>query len=262
MTLDNVSNAGDQGCLDELYIVNLGGGLGGGRVSIRDTGLGLGNDELIVNGTPGPDQVTLDAVGTGSTRTGAITFGDVNDPSRNIVSYRGIALVSINTLGGNDTVLSNDTASVTLISLGEGDDAIVVGTVPLMPDPGNRTLEFPDGVPVVDIDNLTNGNSDLLFVLGERRQRQLRGQPQPRAALPARRRGRRPLPAQDVPRPQARTPTTRTRSRTSPRSSAARARTATSTCRTARSRSTAAPASTRSSSSARRSATSSSSRAP
>ena len=65
-------------------------------------------------------------------------------------------------------MLSNDTASVTLVSLGEGDDAIVVGTVPLKPDPGNRTLEFPEGVPVVDLDNLTNGNSNLLFMLGER----------------------------------------------------------------------------------------------
>ncbi|HEY3484076.1 MAG TPA: hypothetical protein VGK49_01775, partial [Ilumatobacteraceae bacterium] len=44
---------------------------------------------------------------------------------------------------------------------------IVIGTVPLIPDPGNRTLEFPDGVPVVDTANMTNGNSAPLFVLGE-----------------------------------------------------------------------------------------------
>ena len=43
----------------------------------------------------------------------------------------------------------------------------IVGTVPLIPDPGNRTLEFPDGVPVADTENMTNGNSAPLFVLGE-----------------------------------------------------------------------------------------------
>ncbi len=75
--------------------------------------------------------------------------------------------MTINALGGTDTVLSNDTAAVTLIQLGGGDDQMVVGTVPLKPDTGNRTLEFPDGVPVVDSDGLTNGNSNPLFAMGE-----------------------------------------------------------------------------------------------
>ena len=56
---------------------------------------------------------------------------------------------------------------MTIIDLGGGDDEIVVGTVPLIPDPGNRTLEFPDGVPVADTENMTNGNSAPLFVLGD-----------------------------------------------------------------------------------------------
>ena len=43
----------------------------------------------------------------------------------------------------------------------------MVGTVPLIPDTGNRTLEFPDGVPVADTENMTNGNSATLFVLGD-----------------------------------------------------------------------------------------------
>ena len=64
-------------------------------------------------------------------------------------------------------MLSNDTAAVTLIDMGGGDDEIVVGTVPLIPDPGNRTLEFPEGVPVADTQNMTNGNSRPLFVLGD-----------------------------------------------------------------------------------------------
>ena len=75
--------------------------------------------------------------------------------------------MQIDLLGGPDSVLSDDTAVLTIINLGGGDDEIVVGTVPLVPDPGNRTLEFPDGVPVADTENMTNGNSAPLFVLGE-----------------------------------------------------------------------------------------------
>ena len=134
-----------------------------------------------------------------------------------------------------------------------------IGTVPLIPDTGNRTLEFPDGVPVADTENMTNGNTRAAVRARRRPERPLRGQPQPRQALPARRRRQRPLPAQDVPRPEGepgqpgrghepRQPVRRHRRRT-----------ATTTCRTRRSSSTAAPASTRSSSSARRSATRSSS---
>src|SRR5207247_10947510 len=37
----------------------------------------------------------------------------------------------------------------------------------LAPATGNSTLECPDGVPVVDTQNLTNGNSNVMFILGE-----------------------------------------------------------------------------------------------
>ena len=189
VTLDNVSNAGDEGDLDELYIVNLGGGLGGGRVFIRDTGLGLGNDELIVNGTPGAGPVTLDAVGSGSTRTGSITFGDLNDPKPQHRQLPRRRASSASTRSAATTrVLSNDTAAVTLINLGEGDDEIVVGTVPLMPDPGNRTLEFPEGVPGRRHRQPDERQLEPAVRARRARQRPLRGQPQPRAALPARRR--------------------------------------------------------------------------
>ena len=71
-------------------------------------------------------------------------------------------------------------ARVTMIDLGGGDDEIVVGTVPLIPDTGNRTLEFPDGVPVADTQNMTNGNSRPAVRARRRPERPLRGQPQPR----------------------------------------------------------------------------------
>ena len=51
--------------------------------------------------------------------------------------------------------------------MGGGDDELIVGTVPLIPDRGNRTLEFPEGVPVADTENMTNGNTATLFVLGD-----------------------------------------------------------------------------------------------
>ncbi|MDB4528193.1 hypothetical protein N9198_04925, partial [Akkermansiaceae bacterium] len=44
---------------------------------------------------------------------------------------------------------------------------ITIGTVPLIPDSGNRTLEFPEGVPVADVDNLTNGASNELYIYGQ-----------------------------------------------------------------------------------------------
>src|SRR5205807_408138 len=47
----------------------------------------------------------------------------------------------VNALGGNDRILSDDTATTTVIDMGAGDDRITVGTVPLVPDPSNRNLE-------------------------------------------------------------------------------------------------------------------------
>src|SRR5438552_2697974 len=50
--------------------------------------------------------------------------------------------------------------------MGGGDDQLTIGTVPLVPDPGNRTLEYPNGVPVADTQHMTNGNTAIMFVLG------------------------------------------------------------------------------------------------
>ncbi len=59
-----------------------------------------------------------------------------------------------------------DTAAQTIIRLGIGNDTVVVGIVPLINDPGNKTLEFTLGVPIADIDNLTNGNSHDVTIYG------------------------------------------------------------------------------------------------
>ena len=150
----------------EYYVVTAVGG-NSARISIRDS---AGNDMLLVLGTNGPDRITLNAQGNGPNRTGFITSGekDANGTDRrDAIIHRGVELVQIDLLGGADRVLSDDTAVMTIINLGGGDDELIVGTVPLVPDPGNRTLEFPDGVPVADTENMTNGNSAALFVLGE-----------------------------------------------------------------------------------------------
>ncbi len=163
-SLDNADNT--ENAFPEYYVINVVGNHAS-RISVRDSG---GNDMLLVFGTDGSDWIGLNAAGAGAARTGFITVGRVaadGTDVRDSVLYRGVELVQIDLLGGPDTVVSDDTATMTLINLGGGDDEIVIGTVPLIADPGNRTLEFPDGVPVVDTANMTNGNSAPLFVLGE-----------------------------------------------------------------------------------------------
>ena len=134
------------------------------RVDVVDSGGGSGVDRIIVFGTSQRDQLVLDGTGNGAFRMGIVR---AEGTSATTVTYRNVERAEIYTLGGADRVLSNDTGGVTVVDLGSGDDEIVIGTVPLVPDTGNRTLEFPDGVPVADTQNMTNGNSHPLFVLGD-----------------------------------------------------------------------------------------------
>ena len=162
-TLDNAGNS--TGLLTgspERYVIAVVQG-NHARIDIVDSGGGSGADELVVFGTSNGDNLHLNAAGSGAFRVGII---DVLGSSTTHITYRQVERVSIYTLGGNDSVLSDDTAVTTVIDLGGGDDHLTVGTVPLIPDTGNRTLEFPDGVPVADTDNMTNGNSGPLFAIG------------------------------------------------------------------------------------------------
>ena len=98
---------------------------------------------LLMFGTNGVDRIVLNAQGNGANRTGFITAGERDADGidrRDSVIHRGVELVQIDLLGGADRLLSDDTAVMTLINLGGGDDELIVGTVPLVPDPGNRTL--------------------------------------------------------------------------------------------------------------------------
>lgn len=165
VTLDNRTNESTGA---EHYIINLNGSTGV-RVNINDSGEGSGVDFLLVNGTNQSDTVTLDAAGAGAFRSGSVTFGDLNAGLRDVASYKQVERVFVQTYAGNDRVLSNDTVTFTVINMGGGDDEIIIGTVPLVPDKGNRNLEYPDGVPVADTENMTHGNSAPLVVLGQDR---------------------------------------------------------------------------------------------
>ncbi|MHC4396737.1 MAG: hypothetical protein ACYS1A_13895 [Planctomycetota bacterium] len=159
-------NNRDSNNLWEYYIINTKG-ITGARITINGSYLESGSDQLIVNGTNQGDVFTLNATGSGGFRTGIIVAGDLASPDREIITFRGVERVAINSRAGDDRILSNDSVVVTVINMGSGDDEIVIGTVPVIPDTGNRTLEYPDGVPVVDTENMTNGNSVPMFVLGE-----------------------------------------------------------------------------------------------
>ena len=153
---------GSDGAAPEHYLITIALD-SHARIEIADTGGAAGVDRLILFGTNQADVFTLDATGSGAFRVGIVQASEV---SQQRVTYRGMERVEVYTFEGADRILTDDTAATTVIDMGAGDDEIVIGTVPLIPDPGNRTLEFPDGVPVADTENMTNGNSNPLFVLG------------------------------------------------------------------------------------------------
>ena len=146
----------------EFYIVNIANN-NAAHVAVADTGGTSGEKILMVNGSEQADNLTLDASGAGGFRVGTITDSVV---SNEFINFTGIERLVLDTLGGNDNVLVNDTAVPTVVNFGNGNDNVIVGTVPLIPDTGNRTLDFPNGVPVVNTKAMTNGNSDDLFIMG------------------------------------------------------------------------------------------------
>ena len=165
VSLDNAGN--DENAYAEYYIINVTGALGA-RVTIDDSGAGSGFDFLIVNTTNAADTVALNDAGEGSARLGSVTVGSPAAGNHDSITYRQVDRVMVNTNGGDDKVLCDDTAALTVINMGSGDDEIVIATVPYTFDLGNRTLEYPDGVPIADTSHMTNGNSFALYVLGGR----------------------------------------------------------------------------------------------
>ncbi len=160
-TLDSAAN-GAGGI--EFYVINFAPN-NSANINITDSGGTKGDKVVMANGTGQGDNFDLSATGGGGFRVGTVTDSVVSNMS---LSFRGAGIVRLvlNTSGGNAAVVVNDTAVPTFIALGSGTDNVQVGTVPLIPDTANRTLEYPNGVPVVNTAAMTNGNSTDLFVMG------------------------------------------------------------------------------------------------
>ncbi len=148
----------------EFYVINFVPN-NASHISIVDTGGTMGDKVVMANGTNQGDDLTLNATGGGGFRVGTLTDSVVSNMSLSFAGS-GIVRLVVDTLSGNDNVLVNDTAVPTFIAFGSGTDNIQVGTVPLIPDTSNRTLEYPNGVPVVNTNAMTNGNSNDLFAMG------------------------------------------------------------------------------------------------
>ncbi|TMC40761.1 MAG: hypothetical protein E6J28_00745, partial [Chloroflexi bacterium] len=145
------------------YVITIGPG-STAQIDVADSRGGSGGSaDVVVFGSQQADNITLNAAGTGSF---AVGFVQTTGTSNMNITYQGVQTMELFTLGGDDFVLSQDTAVLTRVGFGGGDDHLVVGTVPLIPDPGNRTLEFPNGVPVADTAHMTNGTTAPLFATG------------------------------------------------------------------------------------------------
>ncbi|MCH5377973.1 MAG: hypothetical protein JJ992_28785, partial [Planctomycetes bacterium] len=170
VTLDNTRNdnslptENEEASLNEYYLLNLKGTTGV-HVTIRDTGGSIGYDEVYIVGTAGNDIFGLNATGGGV--TGIVTAGDPNNAFHETVNFQGAERLQIHALDGDDALQTDDNTVETLIDLGAGRDEVTVGTVPLIPDPDNRTLDYPDGVPIADTSRMTNGVSAVTVILGQ-----------------------------------------------------------------------------------------------
>ncbi len=103
-----------------------------------------------------------------TTDTGDPVMVSEPNPDRDDMSFRNVERVTIKTLGGKDTLISDDTAVPMVVKLGDGDDTVVIGYVPQINDPGNKTPEYPEyGIPIADTENMTNGNSAVMTIYGE-----------------------------------------------------------------------------------------------
>lgn len=164
VTLDNLVNLDPVQALadaNEYYIVNVDGN-SGSQISILDSGLTAGNDELFVFGTNQSDRFYL----TAGSALGAGILEAGTGANLDLITHQGVNRLTINTLGGDDIFLSDDNGVQTVLYTGRGDDSTTVGTVPQIPDIGNKTLEFPNGVPVADRNNMTSGISAEMIVYG------------------------------------------------------------------------------------------------
>ncbi|MAI42904.1 MAG: hypothetical protein CMP95_10625, partial [Gammaproteobacteria bacterium] len=91
----------------------------------------------------------------------------VENPQALDIFYTGVENLQVDMRDGDDALYLDDTAIVSFFRLGDGDDQVTIGTVPLIADAGNPTLEYPDGVPVADTSRMTSGTSTVTLISGQ-----------------------------------------------------------------------------------------------
>ena len=149
------------------------------RIDIVDSGGGSGVDMVVILGTNQGDDLALNAGGSGSFRVGFVRAREV---SQTIVTFRAVERVQVFTLGGSDRVLVDDTAVLTTIDMGGGDDELIVGTVPLIPDTGQPDARVPRRRARGRHREHDERQHRAAVRPRRRPERPLRGQPQPRAS--------------------------------------------------------------------------------
>src|SRR5262249_47214333 len=118
-TLDGQANG-------DLYLISARGGTTTELTTAYDTGT-TGTDLMTVLGTGQADVFLPRAMADGITRFVAL----LNDGGANVerFNYRNIEGLTLNTLGGDDQVVSDDVIAATTINLGLGNDRVQVGQV-------------------------------------------------------------------------------------------------------------------------------------
>ena len=196
--LDNRGNTFDTNV--ENYVVSILPG-NSTRVDIVDCGGGSGVDRIVIFGTSQADSLALD--GAGSRRLPDGHRARHRAPRDTFVTFRGVERAEVYTLGGaRPRALQRhrrrDRGRPRRRRRRDGHRHRAAGAR----TPATARSSSPTACPVADTQNMTNGNSHPLFVLGDGQNDRMEVNHNRGQALPARRRRQRPLPAEDLPGPQ------------------------------------------------------------
>jgi len=139
--------------------------LGGMGANVSVTGQGRQTDPWIVTFDANGNRAAISGDGSGL----AVDVDlDLHNPDRENVNYCQVERLTIRSLAGDDSFHCDDNSILTIIEMGQGDDTVLVGTVPEVADRNGKNVEYPGGIPVVDTTRMSNGNSAEMFVFGGR----------------------------------------------------------------------------------------------
>ncbi|HSW25431.1 MAG TPA: hypothetical protein VLJ62_21910 [Burkholderiaceae bacterium] len=169
--LDAVDLDGQSGA--DRYTINARGGATGNLVRVYDAGLeASGLDTMTVNGTAEDDQFLLRVMAVQNPVAPDTGFvAKLNGSLVERYNYRGVEIIELNALAGDDSVTSDDAIALVTINGDTGNDHIQVGqvfsserntlagTANIGPDDVFATLEITRGW-------LSNGNSVAMIANG------------------------------------------------------------------------------------------------